>query len=78
MTAARCASKHHRHGTDLQVIPATDGEILQASGPLPGAVHDLNAARIWGTVREPATARPIVLAGEPLLPGLTQDHEDGQ
>lgn len=25
---------------------------MWVSGPLPGAVHDLNAARIWGIVRE--------------------------
>jgi hypothetical protein len=32
------------------------------SGPLPGAVHDLTAARIWGIVRELAAAGLIVLA----------------
>jgi DDE superfamily endonuclease len=47
------SGKHHRHGMNLQVISAPDGEILWASGPLPGAVHDLNAARIWGIVRTP-------------------------
>ena len=56
------SGKHHRHGMNLQVISAPDGEILWVSGPLPGAVHDLNAARIWGIVRELATARLIVLA----------------
>ena len=37
---------------NLQVISAPDGEILWVSGPLPGAVHDLTAARIWGVLRE--------------------------
>jgi hypothetical protein len=34
---------------NLQVISAPDGEILWVPGPLPGAVHDLNAARIWAS-----------------------------
>ena len=45
------ASIRH-HGMNLQVISAPDGEILWVSGPLPGAVHDLTAARIWGVLRE--------------------------
>jgi hypothetical protein len=56
------SGKHHRHGMNLQVISAPGGEILWMSGPLPGAVHDLNAARIWGIVRELAAAGLIVLA----------------
>src|ERR1700733_7612134 len=56
------SGKHHRRGMNLQVISAPDGEILWVSGPLPGAVHDLNAAQIWGIVRELATAGLIVLA----------------
>ena len=47
---------------NLQVISAPDGEILWVSGPLPGAVHDLTAARIWGIIRELAGAGLIVLA----------------
>jgi hypothetical protein len=35
---------------------------LWVPGPLPGAVHDLTASRIWGIVRELAAARLIVLA----------------
>ena len=42
------SGKHRRHGMNLQVISAPDGEIMWVSGPLPGAVHDLAAARIWG------------------------------
>ena len=56
------SGKHRRHGMNLQVISAPDGEILWVSGPLPGAVHDLTAARIWGIVRELAAAGLIVLA----------------
>jgi DDE superfamily endonuclease len=56
------SGKHHRHGMNLQVIASPEGEILWVSGALPGAVHDLTAARIWGIVRELATAGLIVLA----------------
>jgi hypothetical protein len=56
------SGKHRRHGMNLQVIASPDGEILWVSGPLPDAVHDLNAARIWGIVRELATAGLVVLA----------------
>jgi hypothetical protein len=35
---------------------APDGEIVWVSGPLPGVVHDLTAARIWGIIRELAAA----------------------
>ena len=40
------SGKHHRHGMNLQVIASPGGDILWVSGPLPGAVHDLTAARI--------------------------------
>jgi hypothetical protein len=47
------SGKHRRHGMNLQVIASPGGDILWVSGPLPGAVHDLTAARIWGIIREP-------------------------
>lgn len=56
------SGKHRRHGMNLQVISAPDGEIVWVSGPLPGAVHDLTAARIWGIVAELAASGLIVLA----------------
>ena len=56
------SGKHKRHGMNLQVISSPTGEILWVSGPLPGAVHDLTAARIWGIVRELAAAGLVVLA----------------
>ena len=56
------SGKHRRHGMNLQVIASPQGEILWVSGPLPGAVHDLTAARIWGIVRQLADAGLIVLA----------------
>jgi hypothetical protein len=56
------SGKHRRHGMNLQVISSPAGEILWVSGPLPGAVHDLTAARIWGIIRELEAAGIIVLA----------------
>ena len=56
------SGKHRRHGMNLQIIASPDGDILWVSGPLPGAVHDLTAARIWGIVRELAAAGLVVLA----------------
>jgi DDE superfamily endonuclease len=56
------SGKHRRHGMNLQVISAPDGEILWVSGPLPGAVHDLTAARIWGIIRQLAATGLITLA----------------
>ena len=57
-----CSGKHRRHGMNLQVIATPDGDIVWVYGPLPGAVHDLTAARIWGIVRELGTYGLIVLA----------------
>jgi hypothetical protein len=56
------SGKHRRHGMNLQVIASPDGEILWVSGALPGSVHDLTAARIWGVVRELAASGLITLA----------------
>jgi hypothetical protein len=68
------SGKHRRHRMNLQAISAPDGEILWVSGPLPGAAHDLTAARIWGIVGELAAAGLITLAdkgyhgaGDPVL-----------
>ena len=68
------SGKHRRHGMNLQVIATPGGDIVWVSGPLPGAVHDLTAARIWGIVRELAACGLVVLAdkgytgaGDPVL-----------
>jgi hypothetical protein len=45
---------------NLQVIASPDGDIGGVSGPLPGAEHDLSAARIWGIVRELAASGLVV------------------
>jgi len=61
------SGKHHRHGMNLQVISSPQGEILWVSGPLPGAAHDLTAARIWGIIRQLAAAGLLVLADKGYL-----------
>ena len=40
------SGKHRKHGVNQQVIASPDGDILWVSGPPPGAVHELTAARI--------------------------------
>jgi hypothetical protein len=56
------SGKHKKHGMNLQVIAGPDGTIVWVSGALPGSVHDLKAARIWGIVRALAEAGLLVLA----------------
>jgi hypothetical protein len=46
---------------NLQVIASPHGDIMWVSGPRPRAVHDLTAARIWGTVPELAASGLVVL-----------------
>jgi hypothetical protein len=47
---------------NLQVIATPNGTILWVSGALPGSVHDLRAARIWGIIGALADAGLLVLA----------------
>jgi hypothetical protein len=56
------SGKHKKHGMNLQVISSPDDVILWVSGPLPGGVHDLPAARIWGITRQLVAAGLITLA----------------
>ena len=57
------SGKHRKHGMNLQVIASPHGGIVWVSGPLPGAVHDLTATRIWGIVRA-LTASGLVVLGD--------------
>jgi hypothetical protein len=61
------SGKHRKHGMNLQVIADPDGDIVWVSGPLPGAVHDLTAARIWGIVRALAASGLVVLGDQGYL-----------
>jgi DDE superfamily endonuclease/Helix-turn-helix of DDE superfamily endonuclease len=42
------SGKNRMHAMNIQVIAAPDGTPLWTSGSLPGSVHDVRAARIWG------------------------------
>jgi hypothetical protein len=68
------SGKHRKHGMNLQVIASPDGDIVWVSGQLPGAAHDLTAARIWGILEALAASGLITLsdkgyhgAAEPVL-----------
>lgn len=56
------SGKHKKHGMNIQVLASPDGTPLWTSGSLPGSVHDLKAARIWGIVRRLESASLIALA----------------
>ncbi|GLW09891.1 hypothetical protein Misp01_50200 [Microtetraspora sp. NBRC 13810] len=56
------SGKNKKHGMNVQVIAAPDGTPLWTSGSLPGSVHDLKAARIWGIIRRLETTGLITLA----------------
>lgn len=56
------SGKHHGHGMNLQVISGPAGQLLWVSGALPGAVHDMKAAWIWGIEGELAAADLPALA----------------
>lgn len=44
------SGKHERHGMNIQVLTDPFGRLLWASPALPGATHDLTAARAHGLV----------------------------
>ncbi|ROP38969.1 transposase family protein [Saccharothrix texasensis] len=50
------SGKHKRHGMNVQVLADPAGRLLWTSPALPGAVHDLTAARIHGIVDALTTA----------------------
>jgi hypothetical protein len=56
------SGKHHCHGMNLQVISGPAGQLQWVSGPLPGSVHDMKAAWIWGIEDELAAADLPALA----------------
>ncbi|MDT0341324.1 transposase family protein [Streptomyces litchfieldiae] len=44
------SGKHHQHGMNVQVLADPFGRLLWASPALPGAVHDIRAARTHGII----------------------------
>lgn len=50
------SGKHKRHGMNVQVLADPLGQLIWASPALPGAVHDLKAARTHGVIDALAVA----------------------
>ncbi|MBB4987378.1 hypothetical protein GGE06_008351 [Streptomyces sp. SFB5A] len=50
------SGKHKRHGMNVQVLTDPFGRLLWASPALPGATHDLTAARTHGIINALAEA----------------------
>ncbi|MFH9735377.1 transposase family protein [Streptomyces sp. NPDC017260] len=46
-----CSGQHKKHGMNVQILTDPSGRLLWASPALPGAVHDVRAAREHGIVR---------------------------
>lgn len=56
------SGKHKRHGMNVQVIADLHGKLLWASPALPGAVHDIRAARARGVIDALTEAGPACWA----------------
>jgi hypothetical protein len=56
------SGKHKTHGMNLQIIASPNGTILWVSGSMPGSIHDITCARIWGILRALQQAGLLVLA----------------
>jgi DDE superfamily endonuclease len=51
------SGKHKKHGMNVQVLADPAGRLLWASPALPGAVHDIRAARTHGIIDAPVGLR---------------------
>lgn len=56
------SGKHKRHGVNIQVIADPAGALVWASPALPGAVHDLTAARTHGLIAQLTELEVMVFA----------------
>lgn len=56
------SGKHRRHGMNVQVLADPFGRLLWASPALPGAVHDVRAAREHGIIDALDQARIVCWA----------------
>ncbi|MCY9784561.1 transposase family protein [Nocardiopsis sp. EMB25] len=54
--------KYKQHGMNIQIVAAPDGSLLWTSWSLPGAVHDVRAARAWRVAERIAAADLVALA----------------
>ncbi|MFD4968451.1 transposase family protein [Streptomyces sp. NPDC058417] len=52
-----CSGRHKKHGMNVQVVTDPFGRLLWAPPALPGAVHDLRAARTHGIIDAVTEAR---------------------
>jgi hypothetical protein len=57
-----CSGKHRRHGVNVQVIADAAGRLVWASTALPGAVHDLTAARTHAIIEALTSANVMTFA----------------
>jgi len=53
------SGEHHRHGVNVQVLTDPAGRLLWASPALPGAIHDIAAARVHD-ILEALTGRAVL------------------
>jgi hypothetical protein len=56
------SGKHRRHGVNIQVIADAAGRLIWASAALPGAVHDLTAARTHAIIEALTSAKVMTFA----------------
>ena len=56
------SGKHKRHGVNVQVIADAAGRLVGASPALPGATHDLSAARVHGIIDALSSADVMTFA----------------
>ncbi len=56
------SGKHKRHGVNVQVLADAAGRLIWASPALPGAVHDLTAARTHGLIDALASNNVLTFA----------------
>jgi hypothetical protein len=73
--------KHKKHGMNIQALADPFGRLLWASPALPGAVHDVRAAREHGiidTVAQPgAPAGPTTATAAPAARSASRTGHDG-
>ncbi|MBQ1022786.1 transposase family protein [Micromonospora sp. C95] len=56
------SGKHKRHGVNVQVLADAAGRLVWTSAALPGAVHDLTAARTHGLIDALTSANVLTVA----------------
>ena len=76
------SGKHRKHGVNVQVIADPFGRLLWASPALPGAVHDVRAARAHGistpSPRPPSSAGPTRVTGVPAARSASRAGDAGR